>query len=327
MFATVKEEYITKMSWHLLVLSLPTGNATARMRAWRGLKACGAAVLRDGVYAMPGQDQHLQALRAIAGDVQAHQGLAHVLHVDTAAEELQPLFDRGGDFQALQREAGSLLARLPGDSAQRLRGARQARKRFEQLVKIDFFPTDAQDLALQALLRLEAGVARAASPDEPGAEASARAWVELKRSDHQARLWATRSRPGIDRMACAWLIRRFIDEQARFLWLARPCDCPPDALGYDFDGAAFSHQAAWVSFQVLCLSFGLDRNAALRRMGALVQALDTGGPLPPEAPGVEAVLAGMCIALTDDEQLRLASAGVFEGLLRAFENEAAAGSR
>ena len=36
--------------WLSLILGLPTANATARMRAWRALKASGAAVLRDGVY-------------------------------------------------------------------------------------------------------------------------------------------------------------------------------------------------------------------------------------------------------------------------------------
>ena len=46
------------MYWQLLVLSLPTENATARMRAWRALKACGAAVLRDGVYLLPDGDAH-----------------------------------------------------------------------------------------------------------------------------------------------------------------------------------------------------------------------------------------------------------------------------
>ena len=45
------------MSWLLLVLSLPTSNATARMRAWRALKACGAVVLRDGVYALPDETE------------------------------------------------------------------------------------------------------------------------------------------------------------------------------------------------------------------------------------------------------------------------------
>ena len=37
------------MNWLLIVTTLPSENATARMRAWRALKASGAAVLRDGV--------------------------------------------------------------------------------------------------------------------------------------------------------------------------------------------------------------------------------------------------------------------------------------
>ena len=64
------------MSWLLLVLSLPTENATARMRAWRALKACGAAVLRDGVYVMPNADPHRSSLNAIAADVRVHAGSA-----------------------------------------------------------------------------------------------------------------------------------------------------------------------------------------------------------------------------------------------------------
>lgn len=315
------------MSWHLLVLSLPTGNATVRMRAWRALRHCGAVVLRDGVYVLPGQDHHAQALQAIAADVHAHQGLAHVLHADQAPDEIGQLFSRSEDFQALQAESTTLLARLPADSAQRLRAARQLRKRFEQLARIDFFPDQAQDQARQALQRLEAAVARADSPDEPvGTGTGEPALPRLRKAQHQGRTWATRRRPGIDRLACAWLIRRFIDQQARFLWLARPVDCPADALGYDFDGAVFSHHGTLVTFQVLAQRFGLD-GAALHRLGLLVQALDTGGPLPPEAVGVEAVLGGMRAALADDEQLRLASAGVFEGLFLAFEHEAAAAPR
>jgi len=57
------------MSWQLLVLSLPTQNATARMRAWRALKACGAAVLRDGVYALPDGDGHRRTLAVIQQNI------------------------------------------------------------------------------------------------------------------------------------------------------------------------------------------------------------------------------------------------------------------
>jgi hypothetical protein len=56
----------------------------------------------------------------------------------------------------------------------------------------------------------------------------------------------------------AWLIRRCIDPQAKLLWLATPADCPSDALGFDFDGATFTHVGARVSFEVLLASFGLE---------------------------------------------------------------------
>ncbi|MDB5981691.1 MAG: ChrB, partial [Pseudomonas sp.] len=41
------------INWLALILGLPTANATERMRAWRALKASGAAVLRDGAYLLP----------------------------------------------------------------------------------------------------------------------------------------------------------------------------------------------------------------------------------------------------------------------------------
>ena len=50
------------MSWLLLILSLPTENATVRMRAWRAIKALGAASLRDGVYLLPAHPDHLNKL-------------------------------------------------------------------------------------------------------------------------------------------------------------------------------------------------------------------------------------------------------------------------
>ena len=39
--------------WLTLIISLPTSNATARMRIWRSLKSMGCGVLRDGVYLLP----------------------------------------------------------------------------------------------------------------------------------------------------------------------------------------------------------------------------------------------------------------------------------
>ena len=136
--------------------------------------------------------------------------------------------------------------------------------------------------------------------------------------DYQGRLWATRQRLWVDRLACAWLIRRHIDPQAKLLWLATPADCPADALGFDFDGATFTHVGARVSFEVLLASFGLE-TPALQRFGALVHFLDVGGVQPPEAVGIESALAGLRDTILDDDQLLALASNIFDGLMASFE--------
>ena len=313
------------MYWHLLILSLPTENATERMRAWRALKACGAAVLRDGVYALPDGQAHADTLAAIAAAVREHGGSARLLRAEAASTDeadLAPLFDRSAEFGALLAEIGALRpARSAKSRGEALRQSRRLRKAFDQLAAIDFFAGEAQRQTAGALLSLEGALAQAQSPGEPRAAAS-QAVPRLDRAAYRGRVWATRRRPWVDRLASAWLIRRCIDPEARFLWLKSPTDCPKKAVGFDFDGASFSHVGARVTFETLLAAFDLE-TPALRRLGVLVHGLDAGGVQPPEAPGVERVLAGMREAIANDDQLLLAAAGVFEGLLVAFENERA----
>lgn len=307
--------------WLALVLSLPTENATARMRAWRALKASGAAVLRDGVYLLPDQADCRSLLQAVAADVQAAGGVAHLLTASAAdGADHTALFDRRDDYAALLAEVTQASAALTAATAlDTLKQSRKLRKAFVALSEIDFFPGEARRQTDAALTELEQQAQFALSPNEPRAMAG-----EVPRLDataYRGRRWATRHRPWVDRLACAWLIRRHIDPQAQFLWLAEPRDCPADALGFDFDGAAFSHVGAKVTFEVLLAAFGLEQ-PALKRLGALVHFLDAGGVEPPEASGVERVMAGLREAIADDDQLMLVASGVFEGLRVAFESEA-----
>lgn len=306
------------MLWNLLILSLPTSNATARMRAWRALKACGAAVARDGVYLLPEGDAHRAALDSVAQDVRAEGGSAHVLRAEAASgDDFQPLFDRSTEFGELLAAIAPLQRSDLASDAQRQ--ASKLRKGFDALVAIDFFPGEAQRQVAQALRDLEERIEAQRSPGEP--QPVERAIRRLDLADFQGRRWATRQRPWVDRLACAWLIRRFIDPAAQFLWLASPADCPADALGYDFDGARFTHIGARVSFETLLASFGLEADVALARLGLLVHGLDAGGVQLPESPGVERVLAGMRGAIANDDQLLAVANGVFEGLYLAFRNE------
>ncbi len=311
------------MSWLLLILSLPTENATARMRAWRALKACGAAVLRDGVYALPNGDAHRATLEGIAADVREHAGAARLLRAEAPDEDLRPLFERNGEFGALLAEIGALSTpRSAKAQAEAVRQVRRLRKAFDQVAAIDFFAGEAQRQTAAALQGLEAAVAQAQSPGEPMSAARGPVAVHNP-ADYRGRVWATRRRPWVDRLASAWLIRRFIDPEARFLWLKSPADCPKKAVGFDFDGATFSHVGSRVTFENLLAAFSLE-TPALMRLGVVVHGLDAGGVQPAEAAGVERVLAGMREAIGDDDQLLLAAAGVFEGLLIAFEKEPAA---
>lgn len=307
------------MSWFLLILSLPTENATARMRCWRALKTCGAAVLRDGVYLLPDVGDTSTMLGQVADDVRKHGGTARTLRVADEQGDFEPLFDRSSEFGALLAELTAARNNLQQQGAtDLLRQSRKLRRSFEQLVVIDFFPGEAQRQVHAALELLDHATRRMVSPDEP--HPTQVHIDQLDRSDFQGRLWATRERPWVDRLACGWLIRRFIDREARFVWLRAQGKCPKNAVGFDYDGARFSHTPNRVSFETLLASFGLE-TPALLRLGLLVHGLDAGGVLPPESAGVERVLWGMRSAITNDDELLLAASSVFEALYLAFDAE------
>ncbi|MFZ6050257.1 chromate resistance protein ChrB domain-containing protein [Pseudomonas sp. CR3202] len=306
--------------WLILVIGLPTANATERMRAWRALKACGAAVLRDGVHMLPDNPSCRDALSAIEREILSINGTAYLLPVqDPLGERFIPLFDRNEEYAALRAEIDACRSQLtPENALASTRQIRKLRKSFAQLAGIDFFPGQTRQQTDTALQELETAVSRALSADEPSSHDEPLA--ALQRRDYQGRLWATRKRPWVDRLASAWLIRRFIDPDARFLWLDSPHACPADALGFDFDGATFSHVGNRVTFETLQASFQLDA-PALARMAALVHYLDVGGVQPAEAAGIERVLAGLRESITDDDQLLSAASAIFDGLLTAFANE------
>lgn len=304
-------------AWLLLVLTLPTGNATARMRFWRTLKAMGCAVLRDGVYMLPSGPDHDAAFRELAEAITAAGGAATVLESasrDAAQDRLfRGLFDRAGDYAELarsQREARKSLSRLAAPEVSRL--LRRLRREYEALRATDYFPGEATARAEAGWADFVGLVDTVLSPDEP--HAGGGAIRRLDRRDYQGRIWATRRHLWVDRVASAWLIRRFIDPKARFLWLARPADCPKKALGFDFDGAAFSHAGERVTFEVLAASFGLQADPGLLRLGELVHALDVGGAAVPEAGGFEALMTGARQRAADDDALLEEMSGVLDSL-------------
>ncbi len=305
------------MNWLLLILTLPTENATARMRAWRALKACGAAVLRDGVYLLPSAEMHRATLADIAEDVVASGGATWLL--EASGEDYAGLFDRTTEYQQLAADIAASRAEMDNSAAvDPARMARKLRKTLDGLRAIDFFPGQAQAQTAALLDEFDEALRARLSPDEPTSRVAA--IPRCDPADYVGRLWATRKRPWVDRLASAWLIRRFIDGEAKFRWLDKPADCPKKALGFDFDGAEFSHVGERVTFETLLASFGLESDAGLVRLARIVHYLDVGGLPAPEASGLEAILAGMRAAIADDDKLLEAASGAFDFIYASFKD-------
>ena len=303
---------IKNTQWLLLIISLPTNGATARMRIWRALKSLGCGSLRDGVFLLPQGPLHQQSLRDLADETVREGGSAWLVTVSAQSEAedeaYRALFDRSADYFEFLKTFAQARRTLAGLGMQEIsRLLRKLRRDYEGIRAIDYFPNEAS-LQAEAVWMDFVNVAETMlSPDEPHPIDAA--ILRLDRNDYQARTWATRARLWVDRVASAWLILRFVDRNASFLWLNFPADCPPGALGFDFDGATFTHIGDRVTFEVLVASFGLESDRGLQRIGALVHALDVGGGVVPEASGFEAMLAGARQRVANDDQL-LAEIGV-----------------
>jgi hypothetical protein len=315
--------------WALLIVTLPTQPNAVRLRVWRGLKALGCAALRDGAYLLP--QAQSAAFDDIAAEVCAHGGSASVLALaarsDAQQLELLALFDRSEAYARWREGVQSLhgeLGRLAETEGRRR--LRQLAEALDALQHIDYLPGPALAQSQADLAALRLAVQARFSPGEPTPQSPKRGRRAVPRLDlriFQNKRWATRARPWVDRLACGWLIRRFIDSRARFVWIAgdagesNPPRTPRGAIGYDYDGADFTHVGALVTFEVLRLSFGLDADPRLEPIAAAVRFLDAGGIPVPEAAGLERVLAGLREVHADDDALLLAAAAVFDALYAA----------
>jgi hypothetical protein len=126
--------------------------------------------------------------------------------------------------------------------------------------------------------------------------------------------WATRSGCHVDRAACAWLVRRFIDQDAAFVFVDDPDEIPDDATPFDIRGAELSHHDGGCSFESFLRRYALD-DPALADIGEIVHDADLGDERfgAPEASGLDVMIRGLSMTLDDGELLE-ATRPLFDGL-------------
>jgi len=126
--------------------------------------------------------------------------------------------------------------------------------------------------------------------------------------------WATRTGVHVDRAACAWLLRRFVDDEAEFVFVDDPDEVPADAIPFDMRGVELSHHGGDCSFETVLSHFKLD-DPILWDIARIVHEADLADDRfeAPEGPGLDAICRGLSMVISDDQVLDVAGR-VFDGL-------------
>lgn len=133
-------------------------------------------------------------------------------------------------------------------------------------------------------------------------------------------LWVTRHRPKIDRIACPWLIRRFVDPNARFLFVS-PAEVEGvasryNATPFDVENVFWSHRGEFCTFDTMLEEFGLETEALLR-LAKVVRGADTNRhELTPQSAGLLALSVGLSRQYRDDVAQLDAGMAFYDALYR-----------
>ena len=119
--------------------------------------------------------------------------------------------------------------------------------------------------------------------------------------------WVTRSHVHVDRVACPWLIKRFVDNEAEFLFVpssqVKRVATETGATPFDAQDVELGHHESRCSFESIVLKYEL-KDPALQRLAKIVHSADVTTDIDkdPIARGLEAIAVGYSLRYSDDEE-------------------------
>src|SRR5690349_15755440 len=119
--------------------------------------------------------------------------------------------------------------------------------------------------------------------------------------------WITRERPKIDRIACPWLIRKFVDNEAEFIYV--PADQvllkarELNAIPFDVPGVEYTHYGDKCTFDFIIRKHSI-KDPAVKVMASIVRGADIDRhDLASQSSGLWAISAGLAHNIPDDQEL------------------------
>jgi hypothetical protein len=309
--------------WLLLIHQIPPSPGYLRVKTSRRLQGLGAVAVKNSVYVLPNNDQALEDFQWVRREIVTGGGDASVCQArfveGLSDPAVEGLFNdaRAGEYASLAQELRRLQAML---ARAKKRSATEEvatilprlRRRFEEVVRLDFFGAPGRDTveALLTTLELSLRPESTVGPVTPPADVRAKTWV-------------TRSGLFVDRIASAWLIRRFVDPEARFKFVrGEGYAAGPAEIRFDMFEAEFTHEGDQCTFEVLVRRFGLE-DPALRPVAEIVHDIDLkdGRFSRPETTGIEHLIAGIAMRHKEDEERLRDGAVAFEALYEYFKRK------
>ncbi len=119
--------------------------------------------------------------------------------------------------------------------------------------------------------------------------------------------WVTRSHVHVDRVACPWLIKRFVDNEAEFLFVpasqVEKVAVDTGAIPFDAPDVELGHHEGRCSFESIIFKYEL-KDPALARLAKIVHSADVTPDIDkdPLGRGLEALAVGFGIRHPDDEE-------------------------
>jgi hypothetical protein len=316
----------TNLNWILLIHQIPPQPGYLRVKIRRRLDRVGAVPLKQSVYLLPAGPQATEDFAWIAKEIRAGGGEAFLIQarfIDGISDpELVALFieARNREYEQIVNDAQDLAPteEVPTgeDNAEEILGLRHRKwlrlqNRLQNAMALDFFGAPLKAEAERAATRPPI---RTIPEDRPGS-------VNL--SDLKGKTWVTRKGVFVDRIGSAWLIRRFIDPEARFLFVdPKEYEPRPDHLRFDMFEAEFTHEGDQSTFEVLVRRTGID-DPALTAVAQVVHDIDLKENRynRPETQGFQAMLKGLVRAQTDDDERIRWGHHLFESLYQSFGSQ------
>jgi len=299
------------MTWLLLIFSLPSKRTSERVGIWRKLQKYGTLPLRNSGYVLPNTPANQERLEWLATAIRGFKGEASVLQVlaidDLPSDVLKEKFreERKPHYTAIIRELQQLKPSTQGFATQVVR----LKRRFEEIVDIDFFECPLRTKAEESLYRAEHPVTTQERVRKGRAS----------KMEYQNRAWITRPRPGIDRVSSAWLIKRFIDPKASFLFDNNPT-LHPEAVPFDmYQAGGFGHVGEKCTFENLCARFGVA-DKKVRLIGQAIHDADLDDEKFGRTEGItiNQILKGWAKQDIPDDELLRRGMDLIEGLYHSI---------